>query len=73
MPQLVGIPTPGSPADLEQPKNQFGETDLSQAFARYLADTGRTVTDTTIEASLLRASTTSWFAVGVWAWRVRRS
>ncbi len=55
LPQLKGIPTPGSPAD-SMPKNEKGAVDLGPAFKNYLASQGHRVDDTTEDASYLRAS-----------------
>jgi len=55
MPQLGGIPVPGSKADAF-PKNKGGEVDLSQEFARYLTGRGTKVTDERVGAGMLKAS-----------------
>lgn len=56
MPQLsTKNPIPGSYAD-KQPRDKKGEVNLTREFAEYLAETGRNPTDTTIDASHLRAS-----------------
>lgn len=55
MPQLSGIPRPGSPAD-KLPKNKKGEVDLSDMFRRQLEMEGHKVTDTTESAAHLKAS-----------------
>lgn len=55
MPQLGGVPTPGTQAD-SLPKDRDGEVDLSDLFIEHLAGLGIAVTDTQREASHLRAS-----------------
>lgn len=57
MPQLVGTPDPGSPAE-KFPKNDKGEVDLGEEFAKFLVAQGHAVTDGKIDASLLRATQT---------------
>ena len=59
MPQLSGIPVPGSPAanqDKYPPIDKEGNVDLSRAFAEHLAGMGVKVTDEMIPANTLRAS-----------------
>ncbi len=56
MPQLsTKDPVPGSEAD-KMPRNKKGEVDLSRQFGEFLASSGRATTNTTIDASHLRAS-----------------
>jgi hypothetical protein len=55
MPQLSGIPTPGSKADA-LPKNRFGEVDLTQQFRDHLKETGHAIHNERARASYLRAS-----------------
>jgi hypothetical protein len=55
MPQLSGIPTPGSEAD-KLPKDAKGEVNLADAFRQHLVDQGHKITDTTELASHLKAS-----------------
>jgi hypothetical protein len=64
MPQLVGKPIPGSPAD-SLPKNEKGEVDLGQAFRDSLAASGHVVTDENEPADRLRASQTEMNGVKV--------
>lgn len=55
MPQVKGVPTPGSRAD-SMPKNAKGEVDLSGEFRKSLEVRGVHIEDTTEKASFLRAS-----------------
>jgi hypothetical protein len=55
MPQLGGIPRPGSPAS-KFPKNDEGEVDLSEEFVKYLQGRGIKVTDSSIRPEYLKAS-----------------
>lgn len=55
MPQLTGVPIPGSPADF-MPKNDKGEVDLGPAFVSHLQHKGYTVQRDSVDASYLRAS-----------------
>ena len=55
MPQLSGIPTPGSRAD-KLPKNKKGEVDLGEMFRAHMEAMGHTVTDETMPAEHLMAS-----------------
>lgn len=55
MPQVKGVPTPGSKAD-SMPKNAKGEVDLSGEFRKMLEARGVQIQDTTEKASHLRAS-----------------
>ena len=56
MPQLATTdPVPGSLAD-QQPRNAFGEVDLSGQFAEFLAQTGRPPVEEMVNAATLRAS-----------------
>lgn len=55
MPQLSGVPTPGSKAD-KLPKNKKGEVDLSEAFKMHLATKGIDVRDRNIAAARLKPS-----------------
>jgi HK97 family phage prohead protease len=55
MPQLSGIPTPGSPAD-SLPKRPNGEVDLVPLFLQHLASKGIRSQRTSVKASHLRAS-----------------
>jgi hypothetical protein len=55
MPQLGGIPIPGSKAD-ELPKNDGGEVDIGPAFIEYLRAKGVTVEEKRRKASHLKAS-----------------
>jgi predicted ABC-type ATPase len=55
MPQLSGIPVPGSRAD-DLPKNDKGEVDLSDLFRERLAAEGIGITDETEGAAYLRAT-----------------
>lgn len=57
MPQLSGVPTPGTPADA-MPKDGKGEVNLGPAFRDFLAAQGHTIDDTNEFASRLRASQT---------------
>jgi hypothetical protein len=57
MPQLIGKPTPGSPAD-SLSKNAKGEVDLGPAFRDYLGAQGHVIEDTNEYADRLRASQT---------------
>lgn len=57
MPQLKGVPTPGSPAD-NLPKDQQGEVNLGPAFKEFLRAQGHTIEEVTVPASQLRASQT---------------
>ena len=61
MPQLGGVPTPGTeaaklPHRLDDKGNDTGEVDLTDAFLKFLADRGIKVTKETKPASHLRAS-----------------
>ena len=56
MPQLKGIPIPGSPADLTGTKNKRGSVDVSAAFKEWLAEQGIGTEDKTVSASHLRAT-----------------
>lgn len=55
MPQLGGVPNPGSPAD-SLPRNKDNEVDLTDAFVEHLSSIGIGVTDGQKEASFLKAS-----------------
>jgi hypothetical protein len=55
MPQLAGVPIPGSPADF-MAKNDKGEVDLGDAFKAHLQNLGYTVETDTVDASVLKAS-----------------
>lgn len=56
MPQLKGIPLPGTPADKMQ-KNDKGEVDLGPEFVKWLKENkGIDVVDANIDASHLKAS-----------------
>lgn len=55
MPQLKGVPTPGSVAD-SLPKDSNGEVNLAQQFKDYMGSKGYKIESTTESASLLRAS-----------------
>jgi hypothetical protein len=55
MPQLSGIPEPGSPAD-SMPKDDQGRVNLSGAFTVHLASLGVGVSSETVLASELRAT-----------------
>lgn len=55
MPQLKGVPIPGSKASLLE-ANDKGEVDLGPAFVQYLASKGIGVTETEIGAQYLKAS-----------------
>jgi len=57
MPQLKGIPLPGTPAD-KLPKNARGSVDLGPAFRDFLTAQGHTIEDVSEPASHLRASQT---------------
>jgi hypothetical protein len=55
MPQLGGVPTPGSRADA-LPKNDAGEVDIGPAFVRHLREKGVNVEESRKMASHLKAS-----------------
>lgn len=55
MPQLSGIPLPGSPADALE-RNERGSVNIAPAFRDYLERKGVKITDTSVPASHLRAS-----------------
>lgn len=55
MPQLSGIPLPGTPAD-SLDKNEYGGVDVTDQFIDALNARGINVTDATVPASHLRAS-----------------
>jgi hypothetical protein len=55
MPQLGGVPTPGSRAD-SLPKNDAGEVDIGPAFVRHLREKGVNVEESRKMASHLKAS-----------------
>jgi len=55
MPQLGGVPTPGSRADA-LPKNDAGEVDIGPAFVRHLREKGVNVEESRRMASHLKAS-----------------
>ena len=55
MPQLSGIPKPGSKAD-KLPKNDKGEADLTSAVLDYLKEQGVTMKSETVPAAHLRAT-----------------
>jgi hypothetical protein len=55
MPQLSGVPVPGSRADA-LPKNEKGEVSLGALFRQHLADSGVVITDTDVPAARLKAS-----------------
>lgn len=56
MPQLSGVPTPGSRADRELPKNDKGEVDLSELFRTSLEEEGIGVADDVTPSANLRAT-----------------
>lgn len=56
MPQLKGIPTPGSPADTDGVKDRRGKVDIAPAFRDHLIDQGIGVTDEEVPAANLRAT-----------------
>lgn len=55
MPQLSGVPTPGTPADA-LPKNDKGEADLVPALREALGREGVKITDESVPAAFLKAS-----------------
>lgn len=55
MPQLRGVPTPGSVAD-SLPKDANGEVNIAEQFKEYMASQGYKIESTTEQASFLRAS-----------------
>lgn len=55
MPQLKGVPEPGSKAD-SMPKNDKGEVDIMPAFVDHLAGRGIGVSDDRVPAEMLKAS-----------------
>lgn len=55
MPQLGGIPIPGSPAD-SFPRNEWGGVDIGPAFTDHLAEMGIGVDSTTVDAEVLKAT-----------------
>ena len=55
MPQLSGVPTPGSRAD-NLPKNEKGEVDLGPLFRKMLEDRNVPIEDADEKASFLKAS-----------------
>lgn len=55
MPQLKGVPIPGSPAD-KLPRDVRGEVDVSKQFREHLEQQGFEVTDTSEGAAFLRAT-----------------
>jgi len=55
MPQLGGMPRPGSEAD-KMPKNSKGEVDVQDGFIEHLKKNGVKVTDTTMPADQMKAS-----------------
>jgi predicted ABC-type ATPase len=56
MPQLSGVPAPGSRADRELPKNDKGEVDLSELFRQSLEEEGIEVADDVTPSAFLRAT-----------------
>ena len=64
MPQLGGIPVPGSRADT-LPKNDGGEVDIGPAFVRHLREKGVNVEETRKLASHLKASQSELVGVKV--------
>lgn len=56
MPQLSGVPRPGSWADEHLPKNDRGEADLSEAFREHMRERGVGMTSETVKASHLKAT-----------------
>jgi hypothetical protein len=56
MPQLKGIPLPGSRAALELIPDERGETDISPYFRDFLAARGYSIEDDAEKASFLRAT-----------------
>ena len=55
MPQLAGVPRPGSDAD-KLPKNQRGRINGGEEFTKHLVSKGVKVTDKVVNASSLKAS-----------------
>lgn len=55
MPQLGGQPVPGSEAD-KLPRDENGEVNAAEAFAKHLASVGITIKDETVPAYSLKAS-----------------
>lgn len=55
MPQLTGVPTPGSPAD-KLPRGAFNQVDIGPAWRDSLIARGFTVEDASTDPALLRAS-----------------
>lgn len=56
MPQLSGVPLPGSRADRELEKDAKGGVNLGDLFREHLAENGVKITDETEKASYLRPS-----------------
>lgn len=58
MPQLKGVPTPGSWADTELQKNDKGEVDGESEFMEYLKEKGVHIEDAVLPATSLKATQT---------------
>lgn len=58
MPQLKGVPTPGSWADTELQKNEKGEVDGEKEFMNYLKDKGVDIREAVLPATTLKATQT---------------